>query len=85
MSDHDELPIPDGPDPVDGDDVDALRHEVLRLRDVTLGQRARNDVLEDRIAELEAEFDALARNPVVRTVRAAGGARRRLRRRWGGP
>ena len=47
--------------------------------------RARNDVLEDRIAELEAEFDALARNPVVRTVRAAGGARRRLRRRWGGP
>ncbi len=88
--DLEEMPVPEGPDPLDEGDIDTLRHEILRLRDIALGQRSRNHVLEDRIAELEVQVEGLAerngileaelaRNPVVRTARAAGAAVRRLR------
>ena len=96
MPDRDGLPVPPGPDPLDGGEADVLRPEVLRLRDLVLGLRVRNDVLLDRVAELENQVEELAernraveaelaRNPVVRTARAAGAAMRRLRDGREGP
>ena len=52
--------MPDYPDdPIDSDDPQSLRHEILRQRDSALGLEARNEVLEDRVAELEAQVEAL--------------------------
>lgn len=81
MPDHDELPTPDGPDPIDGGDPTHLRREILRLRDLVLGEQARTEVLDDRVGELESQVEELARvnqqlhtelarNPVTRTLRA---------------
>ena len=86
MSAFDDLPVAAEPDPIGTDDPDALRAEILRLREQLLGANGREEVLHDRIAELErreADLDAanralheeLARNPLVRILRAL---RRRL-------
>ena len=60
-------------DPIDSDDLERLRHEILRLRDLTLGLASRAEVLEDRVQELEAHVEhlgaELARHPVVRVAR----------------
>ena len=77
-------PVPaEGPDPIDSSDPSALRPEILRLRDALLGEQARTEVLRDRVTELEAHVEALAadnetlhaelaRNPLMRVVRAVG-------------
>lgn len=75
-------------DPVESDDLDELRAEILRLRDASTASVGRIEVLEDRVAELEArerELDdtcrhlqeELARNPLMRVV---GAVRRRIGR-----
>jgi hypothetical protein len=82
----DDLPVPEGPDPIDSDDAAALRAEILRLRESLLATNGRTEVLRDRVAELE-EIEAglhaanaqlhtdLARSPLTRALRAV---RRRL-------
>ncbi len=75
-------------DPIDDEDLEVLRHEILRLRDHAIGQDSRAEVLTDRVSELEAELHELgaineelarelARNPLLRLAR---GVRLRLRR-----
>ncbi len=68
--------MPEDPDdPIDSDDPQSLRHEILRQRDRALGLEARNEVLEDRIAELEAHIQSLVvelgRHPLIRIARRA--------------
>ena len=60
MNQHDESPVPEGDDPIDGGQIDHLRAEILRLRDLVVGGMARREVLENRIAELEEELGVLA-------------------------
>ena len=65
-------------DVVDHRDPDELRAEILRLRDESAGAAARNEVLEDRVRELEEQVEALAAeieklarltdNPAVRAL-----------------
>jgi hypothetical protein len=82
----DDLPVPEGPDPIESGDPSMMRAEILRLRESMLGANGRVEVLRDRVAELEqreSELDRanahlhaeLARNPVARIV---GAVRRRL-------
>lgn len=72
--------LPDGEDPIDSTDPAALRQEILRLRDVAIGEQSRCEVLADRILELEGELHALgaanedlaaelARTPLSRLAR----------------
>ena len=86
MPDHFDAVVPAGDDPIDSADTTALRHEILRLRDIALGEVAQREVLTDRIAELERELHALgaankhlqtelARSPLMRMISAI---RRRL-------
>jgi hypothetical protein len=86
VSAFDDLPIPDGDDPIEADDPATLRAEILRLRETLLATNGRTEVLLDRIAELEtieaglhtANTDLhaeLTRSPLTRTLRAL---RRRL-------
>ena len=81
---------PRSTDPIDGSDPAELRREMLRLRDAALGDRARTEVLEQRVAELEGELHALGahadelrrrldRSPVDRVRRLLGRARRTVR------
>ena len=76
---------PRSTDPIDGSDPAELRREMLRLRDAALGDRARTEVLEQRVAELEGELHAdelrrrLDRSPVDRVRRLLGRARRTVR------
>lgn len=44
---------PTDPDPIDTSDVEELRTETLRLRDLSLGLVSRAEVLTDRVSELE--------------------------------
>jgi hypothetical protein len=85
----DDLPVADGPDPIDTDDAIVLKTEILRLRESLLASNGRTEVLRDRIAELESRVAELAaanaaldeelgRNPATRLVRAI---RRRVSRR----
>ncbi len=77
----DDLPIPEGEDPILSDDQRTLRTEILRLRESLLATNGRIEILTDRIDELEkiearlhasnAELHAeLARNPLIRVLRA---------------
>lgn len=59
MTDFDDLPVPDGPDPIDSPDPEVLRLEILRLRESLLADNGRVEVLRDRIAELERREDEL--------------------------
>ncbi len=81
-------PSPDDEDPIDRDDPDLLRREILRVRDLLIGAGAREEVLTDLVNERDqqiVELDRtvqnlsaeLARNPLMRFARAA---LRRLRR-----
>jgi hypothetical protein len=90
-----DTPDPDTDDVLDTDDADALRIEILRLRDLVAGASAREEVLDDRVAELEAQVEELAAeieklarvtaNPAVRALLAVTRpARRYLERRRGG-
>ncbi|MDE0268854.1 MAG: hypothetical protein OXI96_07455 [Acidimicrobiaceae bacterium] len=66
-------------DPINSDSLEVLRHEVLRLRDHLIGLAPRNEILEDRIQELENqleeqaiivnEYDRLVRSVIVRIAR----------------
>ena len=60
MNQHEESPTPEGDDPIDSGDVEQLRAEILRLRDLVVGGMARRELLENRIAELENELGVLA-------------------------
>ena len=75
-------------DPADGEDIMELRHEILRLRDQALGAEARNEVLEERVLELEEEntrldalsnhlLEELARPPAIRIARRIASCWRR--------
>ena len=89
MPDDFDAVVPAGNDPIDSADITALRHEILRLRDVAIGEVAQREVLTDRIAELERELHQLgaanehlqaelARSPEMRMISAI---RRRLPRK----
>lgn len=49
----------DQPDPIDSDDPAVLRREILVLRDTAMGERARAELLADRIITVETELHAL--------------------------
>ncbi len=78
----------DHPDPIDSADLDVLRTEILGLRDPIRGAEAREQVLDDPVAELEQQVDslaaetdrlsALASNPMVRATAAVTRPLRRL-------
>ena len=75
-------------DPIDSDDPQVLRQEILRLRDALGGARARNSPLEARVAELEeleadrTRLERLLGSPAVRfAIAASRPIRRRLRSR----
>jgi hypothetical protein len=75
-------------DVIDSDDRDELRAEILRCRDAVSGGAGREEVLEDRVVELEqqveelaAEIEKLSRittNPAVRAVIAVTRPARRF-------
>ena len=78
--DEEQVPRPGSPsaDVVDSGDVEALRAEILRLRDEVEGARSRTEILDDRVAELEEQveelaaglerYQALTNKPAVRAV-----------------
>jgi uncharacterized protein YhaN len=77
----DDLPIPDGDDPILNEDAPSLRAEILRLRESLLAANGRTEVLTDRIAELEeiearlhaantALREQLDRHPLIRVLQA---------------
>ena len=83
----DDLPVGNDPDPLEGQDLDSLRFEVLRLRSAFLASKGRIEVLLDRIENLEQcerELDEviqhlqaeLSRHPLMRITEAV---RRRIR------
>ena len=84
----DDRPANRAPDVIDSDDPDLLRSEILRLRDELAGADSRNDVLDDRIAQLEKQveelaaglerYQALTAHPAVRAVLSATRPFRRL-------
>ncbi len=53
--------IPEGPDPINNNDREVLRLEILRQRDLNLGLKSRTEVLVERVAELETQNDELDR------------------------
>lgn len=84
------MSTPNASDPIDADDPDVLRREVLHARDTAQGERARSEVLAQRVDELEAELHALGdhavalqarldRSPIDRARRLLGRLRRALR------
>lgn len=86
MTRFDDQPVAAVPDPIEADDPDVLRAEILRLRDRVLGADGRIEVLEDRVEELErrerelddanrALHEELGRHPFNRVIHAV---RRRL-------
>ncbi|MDE0217618.1 MAG: hypothetical protein OXN79_13735 [bacterium] len=67
-----------GEDLVDSEDIEQLRHEILRLRDQAIGAevqgrylRARVTELEDRIAERDARIDEWKDRVLERDTRIA--------------
>lgn len=72
-------------DVIDSDDIEALRFEILRLRDAIAGAATHEAVLDDRVKELEMYVENIARltsNPAVRALLAVTRpARRYLERR----
>lgn len=64
-------------DPIDSDDPNVLRHEILRQRDELGGADAARGLLDDRIAELEARLIRLADNPILRLTGATSRFSRR--------
>lgn len=88
-------PIDRTADVIDSDDNDALRVEILALRDSLAAAGGREEVLEDRVEELEQQVEELARmleklervtaNPAVRAlITITRPVRHRLERRRGG-
>ena len=71
-------------DAVDSDDIEALRSEILRLRDAVEGAASHEAILDDRVSELELYVENIARltsNPVVRALLAVTRPARRYRER----
>jgi len=77
----DDLPIPEGEDPILSDDPRTLRTEILRLRESLLATNGRTEILTDRIDELEeieadlhatntALREQLDRHPLIRVLQA---------------
>ena len=68
-------------DVVDSADMEALRFEILRLRDAVAGAATHEAILDDRVRELEQQVEELAAeigrlsrltsNPAVRALLAA--------------
>ena len=68
-------------DVVDSGDIEALRFEILRLRDAVAGAATHEAILDDRVRELEQQVEELAAeigrlsrltsNPAVRALLAA--------------
>jgi hypothetical protein len=68
-------------DVVDSGDIEALRFEILRLRDAVAGAATHEAILDDRVRELEQQVEELAEeigrlsrltsNPAVRALLAA--------------
>ena len=68
-------------DVVDSGDIEALRLEILRLRDAVAGAATHEAILDDRVRELEQQVEELAAeigrlsrltsNPAVRALLAA--------------
>ncbi len=54
-----DAPVPPGDDPIDAEEPAVLRQEILRLRDLALGEQSRSEVLSHRVTELEQEVHAL--------------------------
>ena len=72
--------ILEGTDPIDSDELQELRIEILRLRDLGLGLESHSQVLADRVVELETQNTELdgAISTLARAVEAQSNELQRI-------